>query len=65
MDVALGVREWLRLRRGWESGGFDSYTNVSSESDELASSTALATFASKMSAFEDALGLLALVLYKM
>jgi hypothetical protein len=39
----------------------DSYTNVSSESDEFSSSTALATLASKTSAFEEALHKLALV----
>ena len=39
----------------------DSYTNVSSESDEFSSSTALATLASKTSAFEEALRKLALV----
>ena len=55
IDVALGVREWYRCGRAERgSGGFDSYTNVSSGSDEFASSTALATFASKMSALEDA-----------
>jgi hypothetical protein len=49
-DAPLGVREWLRLGR--DSGGFDSYTNVSSESEVSASSTALATLASKMSALD-------------
>ena len=34
------------------SGGFDSYTKVSSESDELAASTALATLDSNISAFD-------------
>lgn len=52
-DVTLGVREWCRGRRCC-SGGLDSYTNVSSESDEFASSTAFATRASKISALEDA-----------
>ena len=53
MDVALGVREWNRRGRSC-SGGFDSYTKVSSESEEFASSTALATLASKISALEEA-----------
>jgi hypothetical protein len=39
----------------------DSYTKVSSESDEFSSSTALATLASKTSDFEEALHKLALV----
>lgn len=55
-EDALGVREWKRCARAeCGSGGLDSYTKVSSESDESASSTALATFASKMSAFEEAI----------
>src|SRR5690625_666457 len=53
MDVALGVREWKRrFDRSAVSGGLESYTKVSSESDVLASSTALAILASKMSALE-------------
>jgi hypothetical protein len=54
IDVALGVREWNLLALSPPSGGLESYTNVSSESDESASSTALATFCSKMSALDDA-----------
>ncbi len=48
------MREWNRRGRSLTSGGLDSYTNVSSESEELASSTALATLASNISAFDDA-----------
>ena len=48
----LGVREWT-FREGI-SGGLDSYTKVSSVSDESASPTAEATLASKISAFEEA-----------
>ena len=62
MDVALGVREWYRLWRSTGSGGLDSYTNVSSESEESASSTALATLASNISAFEEAGRLLVSIL---
>lgn len=40
------------MRLGRDSGGLDSYTNVSSESEVSASSTALATLASKMSALD-------------
>ena len=55
IDVALGVREWNRCGRAdWCSGGLDWYTKVSSESDEFVSLTALATFASKISAFDEA-----------
>jgi hypothetical protein len=54
IEVALGVREWNLKGRSRASGGLESYTKVSSESDEFASSTALATFASKMSALDDA-----------
>ena len=53
-EVTLGVLEWCRWRL-CGSGGFDSYTNVSSESEVLASSTAFATRASKRSAFDVAL----------
>lgn len=52
MEVLLGVREWFLLDRDLDSGGLDSYTNVSSESDPPPS-ISLATLASKMSAFED------------
>jgi hypothetical protein len=55
IDVILGVREcWRRLRNGCCSRGFDSYIKVASESDEFASSTALATFCSNTSALEEA-----------
>jgi hypothetical protein len=54
MDVALGVREWKRrVTLSPTSGGFESYTKVSSESEVLASSTALAILASKISALDD------------
>jgi hypothetical protein len=55
MEVVLGVREWYRCRAALGSGGLDSYTNVSSESETSASSIALATLASKISALDDAI----------
>lgn len=58
IEVMLGVREWCwRLRSGCCSCGLDSYMKVASESEESASSTAVATFCSKTSALEDALRL--------
>lgn len=49
--------------RSLASGGLESYTKVSSESDVLASSTALAILASKTSALEDALPELTLICF--